>query len=1008
MSQINRLGLGRLTNPDAPVVFSFNGQRLSGLQGDTLASALLANGVTLVGRSFKYGRPRGIVAAGVEEPNAILQVGSLAGSTVPNVRATEQALFQGLTANTTHGWPSVKWDVMGLFGQLAGALMPPGFYYKTFMYPQWLWHTYEKIIRKAAGLGHSPTEPDPDIYDKCNQHCDVLIIGAGPAGLASALVAEKSGSRVILVDEHPVAGGWLKYSDDSIDTQPGHRWAESTLETLKQSDRVTVLLSTTATGLHDGKFVTAVEKNAQYSAELNNRYVPRQRLHRIRAKHIILASGAHERPLVYANNDVPGCMLAGAVSAYIKGYGVRPGRRLVVATNNDAGYAAALDWLAISNGNATVVDARSKLDANLVERVEAAGGEVITGAVVIEAKGRRAVSGAVIAKIDAEFSTLVGAPYDLPADVIASSGGFSPVVHLSAHTGRKPVWRHDIAGFVPAKDHPEVTAVGAAAGEFSLHGAIATGVAAAANAHQNQREATEAAAELINSVCDERLPFQLQPLYLVPHSKASAKAPPQFVDFQLDVTAAAIALATREGFESVEHVKRYTALGFGTDQGKLANVNGIAIASQALGQSIEETGTTMFRPNYTPASFGVMAGRDVGGLFEPKRYTPMQPWHEARGAAFEDVGQWKRPWFFPEGNESLSEAVARECLAVRQGVGILDASTLGKIDIQGPDARIFLNRIYTNAWSKLAVGKCRYGLMCGEDGMVMDDGVTACLGDHHFLMTTTTGGAASVLQWLELWHQTEWPELEVYFNSVTDHWATATLSGPDARSLLQGLTDIDLQPAAFGFMDWRQGQVAGIPARVFRISFTGELSYEINVNANYGLALWQQLMTAGSAFNLTPYGTETMHVLRAEKGFVIVGQDTDGSVTPEDLGMQWALASKKTFSYIGKRGMARADCQRPDRKQLVGLSPLDTTFVLPEGGQIVWSRPTTLPATMVGHVTSSYFSPILNRSFALALVEGGLNRLGEVVEVSVGQDAWQRAEIVSSVFYDPNGERQYV
>jgi sarcosine oxidase subunit alpha len=416
----------------------------------------------------------------------------------------------------------------------------------------------------------------------------------------------------------------------------------------------------------------------------------------------------------------------------------------------------------------------------------------------------------------------------------------------------------------------------------------------------------------------------------------------------------------------------------------------------------------MFRPNYTPVSFGAMAGRDVGKLFEPKRYTAMQSWHEQNGALFEDVGQWKRPWYFPQGRETMRAAVDRECLAVRNGVGILDASTLGKIDIQGADAREFLNRIYTNAWLKLGVGKCRYGLMCGEDGMVMDDGVTACLADNHFVMTTTTGGAARVLEWLELWHQTEWPELNVYFNTVTDHWATATISGPDARALLSELTDTDLDSDNFPFMAWREGMVADIPGRIFRISFTGELSYEINVNANYGLTLWERLIEAGKKYNLTPYGTETMHVLRAEKGFIIVGQDTDGAVTPEDLGMEWAIARRKKFSFVGKRGMAREDCQRAQRKQLVGLSPVDANIVLPEGSQIVFERPTQLPADMVGHVTSSYFSPTLDKSFALALVRGGLDRLGETVQVSIGPDEWMAAEICSTVFYDPAGDRQNV
>ena len=546
---------------------------------------------------------------------------------------------------------------------------------------------------------------------------------------------------------------------------------------------------------------------------------------------------------------------------------------------------------------------------------------------------------------------------------------------------------------------------GAVSGDFSLSAALRQGASAAATILADCGFDLEDSATIS---CQEHTVGAFQPCFHIPHRKPTSRAPAQFVDYQLDVTAAAIELATREGFESIEHVKRYTALGFGTDQGKISNVNGIAIAARSTGRSIAETGTTMFRPNYTPVSFGAMAGRDVNELFQLKRYTAMQPWHEQAGALFEDVGQWKRPWYYPQAGESLQDAINRECLAVRNGVGILDASTLGKIDIQGPDAREFLNRIYTNAWMKLGVGKCRYGLMCGEDGMVMDDGVTACLADNHFVMTTTTGGAARVLEWLELWHQTEWPELGVYFNTVTDHWATATLSGPGSRALLAELTDLDLDPTNFPFMDWRQTMVADIPARVFRISFTGELSYEINVNANYGLTLWRRLIEAGKKHKLTPYGTETMHVLRAEKGFIIVGQDTDGSVTPEDLGMEWAIARRKKFSFIGKRGIAREDCQRQQRKQLVGLLPVNGDVVLPEGAQIVFDKPHQLPATMVGHVTSSYYSAALEGSFALALVQGGLDRMGQTVQVSIGPDVWEIAKITASVFYDPKGEQQHV
>jgi sarcosine oxidase subunit alpha len=497
-------------------------------------------------------------------------------------------------------------------------------------------------------------------------------------------------------------------------------------------------------------------------------------------------------------------------------------------------------------------------------------------------------------------------------------------------------------------------------------------------------------------------------LFQVPHDKSTARAPKQFVDLQNDVTAAGIELATREGFESVEHVKRYTALGFGTDQGKLGNINGLAIAARSMGISITQMGTTMFRPNYTPVTFGAVAGRNCGALFDPVRYTALHSWHLKNGAEFEDVGQWKRPWYFPKRGEDMHAAVGRECKAVRDSVGILDASTLGKIDIQGADAREFLNRVYTNAWTKLDVGKARYGLMCKEDGMVFDDGVTACLADNHFVMTTTTGGAARVMQWLEIYHQTEWPELKVYFTSVTDHWATMTLSGPNSRKLLAEVTDIDLSKEAFPFMAWKEGLVGGVPARVFRISFTGELSYEVNVQADYAMGVMEKIVEAGKKYNLTPYGTETMHVLRAEKGFIIIGQDTDGSVTPDDLNMGWCVGRTKPFSWIGWRGMNRQDCVREDRKQLVGLKPVNSDQVLPEGAQLVFDAKQPVPMSMVGHVTSSYFSTCMGHSFAMALVKGGLKRMGERVFAPLADGSLIEAEIVSAVFLDPQGERQNI
>ncbi|MDH1621449.1 sarcosine oxidase subunit alpha [Pseudomonas chengduensis] len=1007
MSQVNRLAKGGRIDRSQALSFTFNGQTYQGYAGDSLAAALLANGVDIVGRSFKYSRPRGIVAAGAEEPNAVLQIGSTEAAQIPNVRATQQALYSGLVANSTNGWPSVNTDLMGILGKVGGGMMPPGFYYKTFMYPQNLWMTYEKYIRKAAGLGRSPTEVDPDIYDQLNQHCDVLVVGAGPAGLAAALAAGRSGARVILADEQEEFGGSLLDTRETLDGKPAADWVAQAIAELQAMPEVTLLPRATVNGYHDHNFLTIHQRLTDHLGETAPMGQARQRMHRVRAKRVVLASGAHERPLVYANNDVPGNMLAGAVSTYVRRYGVAPGQELVLSTNNDYAYRVVLDWLDAGRKVVAVADARSNPRGAWVEEARARGVRILTGSAVVEARGSKRVTGARICAIDAKAHKVTSPGEVLDCDLIVSSGGYSPVVHLASHLGGRPEWREDILGFVPGPGNgiQQRIDAGAVNGVFALGDVLANGFEAGAKA------VAEAGYKAVSGSLPQAEVRQEEPmlaLFQVPHDKSTARAPKQFVDLQNDVTAAGIELATREGFESVEHVKRYTALGFGTDQGKLGNINGLAIAARSMGISIVQMGTTMFRPNYTPVTFGAVAGRHCGELFDAKRYTAMQAWHVKNGAEFEDVGQWKRPWYFPKNGEDLHAAVARECLAVRNSVGILDASTLGKIDIQGPDAREFLNRVYTNAWTKLDVGKARYGLMCKEDGMVFDDGVTACLADNHFVMTTTTGGAARVLEWLEIYHQTEWPELKVYFTSVTDHWATMTLSGPNSRKLLAKVTDIDLDKDAFPFMSWKEGLVGGVPARVFRISFTGELSYEVNVQADYALGVWEQIIEAGKEFDLTPYGTETMHVLRAEKGFIIVGQDTDASVTPDDLNMGWCVGRTKPFSWIGKRGMNRDDCLREDRKQLVGLKPVNPNQVLPEGAQLVFDPKQSIPMQMVGHVTSSYMSAAMGYSFAMAVVKGGLKRMGERVFAPLADGSLIEAEICSSVFYDPKGDRQNV
>lgn len=1008
MSQRNRLGSGGRIDRQRPLRFTFNGVGYQGFAGDTLASALLANGVDVLNRSFKYARPRGLLTAGADEPNAIVQLGATEAGQVPNVRATQQALYDGLVAKSTNGWPNVDRDLMGVIGSLGGKFMPPGFYYKTFMSPPSAWPKYEQYIRKAAGLGRSPLDNDPDIYDQMHHHCEVLVVGAGPAGLAAALAAARSGARVILCDEQEEMGGSLLDSREQIDGKPAAQWAAAALAELATFADVLLLPRTTANGYHDHNFVTLHQRRTEHLADVapmvDGRRQSRARMHKVRAGRVVLATGTHERPLVYGRNDIPGNMVAGAVSAYLHRYGVAAGQRLVLSTSNDHAYRAALDWHDAGREVVAIVDARSQPDGDLVAAARTRKIRIIPGSAVIEAQGKKRVTTAVVATIDLNSFSVRGPTQDLACDTIASSGGYSPVIHLSAHTGCRPQWRENLLGFVPG-EVPGQIAAGGVRGQWTLRAALADGFEAGARA---AAETGFDAASFTVPAVDAVREGEAVALYQVPHTKPAMRAPKQFVDQQNDVTAAGIELATREGFEAIEHVKRYTGLGFGTDQGKLGNINGMAIAARVTRQSIPQVGTTVFRPNYTPITFGAIGGRHCNEFFDPRRYTALHAWHEQRGAAFEVVGQWMRPWYFPRNGESMHDAVQRECRAVREGVGILDASTLGKIEIQGKDAREFLNRLYTNAWTKLEPGKCRYGLMCKDDGMVMDDGVTACLAENHFHMTTTTGGAAGVLDWMEMWHQTEWPELEVYFNSTTDHWAAMTVTGPNARKLLAELADIDVSSQAFGYMDWRAAKVAGVPARIFRISFTGELSYEINVQANYAMQVWKALFEKGAKYDLTPYGTETMHVLRAEKGFVIIGQETDGSVTPEDLGMQWCVGYKKPYSWIGRRALTRPDTRRTDRKQLVGLKPLDPQLVLQEGAQIVLDKTFTIPVPMMGHVTSSYFSPTLGHGFALALLKGGSQRIGETVYLPMADGTVHAAEVVSPVFYDPQGARHHV
>jgi len=995
VSQHFRLPAGGVIARNEPLAFAFNGRRYQGFRGDTLASALLANGVHLVARSFKYHRPRGIVGSGSEEPNAMVRVGTGA-RVIPNAVATTVELYEGLRAESINCWPSVEFD-LGALGNVLSALLPAGFYYKTFMWPNRAWMAYEYFIRRAAGLGRAPYAPDPDRYEKRFEHCDVLVIGGGPAGIAAAGAASESGARVILADENPAPGGQLLYSEERVEGLAAREWCENGIRELRARDEVRVLTRATATGYYDHNLVCLLERVTDHLGEPPAR-LPRQRLWKVRARQVIVATGAIERMIAFADNDTPGVMLAGAARRYLGQYAVRPGSRAVVFTNNDSGYDCAAALAASGVRVAAVVDPRPTGAA--AARAAGRGIRVLDGCAVIAARGGTRVASVLAAPVSADGARIIGTTEELACDVVAVSGGWDPAVHLYSQSGGRLAFDGVQQCFVPGPAVQATSAAGAANGAFHTEECIAqariAGLAAA-------RHCVDPSA--VGPVAPRRTPLAVTPLWEAP---AHARRAKKFVDLQSDVTAADIALAAREGYVAVEHAKRYTTTGMNTDQGKTGNVVAYGILARVTGRTIPEVGTTTFRPPYTPVTIGALAGREIGGALDPLRRTPMSDWHVAAGAVFEPVGLWRRPLYYPRAGEDMSAAVERECLAVRQRVGILDASTLGKIDIQGPDAVVLLDRVYTNAWDDLAVGRCRYGLMLREDGMVFDDGVTSRLGERHYLMTTTSGGADGVLGWLEDWLQCEWRDLRAHLTPVTANWATVNVAGPRARDVLARLeSTIDLSAAALPHMGVSAGSLMGVPARIARVSFTGELSFEVNVPARYGLALWEALTAAGAEFGITPLGTEALHVLRAEKGYIAIGHETDGTVTPLDLGMNWLVSGAKA-DFLGKRSLARSDTARAGRKQLVGLLTLDPQTQVPEGSPIVSAanagRVGRPPVPVIGHVSSSYMSPALRHSIALALIEDGRNRLAEEVAV-VCRGKPVRARITSPRFYDPKGER---
>lgn len=964
---------GRLINRTAPVEFSFNGKRLKGYQGDTLAAGLLANDQMLVGRSFKYHRPRGIVASGPEEPNALVNLG--AGARLePNQRTTTTELFDGLESTSQNHWPSLEFDV-GVVNNYAARFMPAGFYYKTFIHPRLAWkHLFEPFIRRAAGLGKAPTEGDADRYEQAYAFCDVLVVGAGVAGLKAAKAAADAGKRVILLEQQPVLGGRAPVDDTEVDGKPVDAWISAAEADLMARDNVTIRTRTCGFGVYDHGYVLADERVADHTPGDGR---PKHRLWRIRTGKIITATGAIERPLSFAGNDIPGVMLAAAVRDYVVNYAVSPGDRTVVVTNNDSAYQTALALKAAGLDVPAILDAREVADGPLPQAARAAGIRVLTGKAIAKVKGSKRVTGVAICAQAGEGSV----QEEIACDAVAMSGGWSPVVHLWSHCGGKLTWDETLSAFIPDPSRPPlnhdgsamVEVVGSAAGDLTLTGT----------------------------------PVAIPPVWVMPQGAPIELRSKMWLDYQNDVKVSDVQLASREGYVSVEHTKRYTTLGMATDQGKLSNINGLAILADSLGAEIPQVGTTTFRPPYTPVTIGALAGESRGEIFQPLRMTPMHAQHEAAGAYFEPVGLWRRPYCFPRAGETHEQAVHREVLNTRQNLGLLDASTLGKIIVKGPDAGKFLDMLYTGVMSTLPIGKCRYGLMCNEQGFLSDDGVVARIDEDTWLCHTTSGGADRIHAWMEDWLQCEWWDWKVYTANVTEQYAQVAVVGPNARKLLQVLGGMDVSKEALPFMQWADGTLAGFPVRVYRISFSGELSYEIAVPASHGAAFWKACTEAGKALGAMPYGTECLHIMRAEKGFIMIGDETDGTVIPQDLCLDWAI-SKKKADYLGKRGQERTFLASPDRWKLVGFDTLDGS-VIPDGAYIIAEGVNGNGQRNVqGRVTSTYYSPTLKRGIAMGLLKHGPQRMGEVVEFNTAAGGTVKARVRDTVFFDKDGEKQNV
>ncbi|TPJ62253.1 sarcosine oxidase subunit alpha [Mesorhizobium sp. B2-6-1] len=977
--------------------FTFDGTPYTGHAGDTLASALLANGVTLYGRSFKYHRPRGLLTAGVEEPNALVTV--LKGEVrEPNVAATMVELHDGLVAVSQNRFPSLAWDVSAV-NQLGGKLLSAGFYYKTFMGPvigplkgTRFWMFCEHFIRRAAGLGRAGSTADPARYERMNAFCDVLVVGSGPAGLTAAKAAADQGARVMLAELDPRFGGSANWSNETIDDLPAADWARRTVAQLEGYDNVRLLPRTTVWGYYDSNTLAALERVTDHK-ETPGKGEPRHRYWAIRARSVVLATGAFERPLVFPGNDRPGVMLAHAAERYANEFGVLAGQTVALFTNNDSAYRCALALKKAGARIAAIVDVRPELSGEMRKLAEETEAEIFPGHAVIATEGGKALSGVKLQRFDMTNGTLTGDARSIHADCLLMSGGWSPTIHLASQAGGKAQWNAARQAFLPPKPTQNWIGAGAFTGSFSTAEAVTEGRAAGLAAAGAQ--ATPAALPSVEAVACDPDPA---PVFEI---RASGKS---FVDFQHDVTSEDVRLAHREGFVSVEHLKRYTTLGMATDQGKNSNVPGLAIMAEALGKPIPEVGTTRFRPPFAPVSIGSLAAERFGDL-KPERLTPMHDWHVANGATMYSAGLWYRPMIYGLAGETVEQAYVREARATRESAGIVDVSTLGKIAVQGPDAAEFLDRVYTNMFSTLAVGKARYGLMLREDGLAFDDGTTWRLGEQDFLMTTTTANAGKVMQHLEYFLDVVWPELKVHVTSVTDQWAGAAIGGPKARQILAGcVVGTAVDNAALPFMGIVHGQIAGVPVMICRLSFSGEMAFEVYCGADHGTHVWGALIEAGKPFGLVTYGLEALGTMRIEKGHV-TGAEIDGRTTARDLHLDWMLSKKKPF--IGSAMMDREGLISPDRLELVGLVALDNR-PLNGGAHIVEELDESNPHGSIGHITACCYSPALGKHIALALIKGGKARHGSRAHVSDPlRNRFGPVEIVSNHFYDPDGSRMH-